>query len=829
MAVTLSLSKCRYPFLSLTQVSIIRIHCSTVIPHLFMIFTVIINYTSYFSLPITTRMKKLFIVLCLIIPCFAQAQTNTKPQWKAHWIGTANSPDTAINTWLAYRKQIDLTQIPKHAIAKIAADSKYWLYINGKMVVFEGELKRGPNPNDTYYDAVNIAPYLKPGKNTIAVLLWYFGKQGFSHKSSGKAGLLFDCQTTGLSILSDKTWKCAKLAAYQTAGDPKPNYRLPESNIMYDARLAIDNWQSANYKDGAMEFASERGAMGAAPWNKLVLRPIPLWKNYGLKDYLNIKTSSSATTDTVIAQLPYNAQITPYLEVEASAGQKIVMCTDNYLFNDGGEPNLRGEYITKAGTQQYESLGWLNGQKVYYIIPKGIKVIKLAYRETGYDTKFAGSFTSSDPFFNKLWQKSQRTLYITMRDGYMDCPDRERAQWTGDATNESGEAFYALSPSSHALAKKWLHELIDWQRPDSSLFAPSPAGNWNVELPDQVAASVGFYGLYNYYLHTGDKQTIAELYPGAKRYLDSWKINEKGTIVFRKVGWTWGDWGDNRDLLVLFNSWYYIAMKGMQQSAIALGKTDDADRYTALMQTFYTSFNKQFWNGTSYRDPAYKGETDDRAQALAVVSGLAFDGKYPAILKVLQKEEHASPYMEKYVFEAMFKMGYVDEALQRHKKRFGPMVNNPNFDTLFEGWGIGKEGYGGGTVNHAWSGGGLTVLSQYLCGISPVEPGYKLFRIAPNPGSIHNAYAQIETIKGTIKTSFINEEKSFLITVNVPKKTEGIVDVTKLYHKIFVNGKLIVRNGHINSSSNITAGYSEHTGQYYFRLKSGTWTIKAFK
>jgi alpha-L-rhamnosidase len=140
------------------------------------------------------------------------------------------------------------------------------------------------------------------------------------------------------------------------------------------------------------------------------------------------------------------------MEVEASAGQKIVMCTDNYLFNDGGEPNLRGEYITKAGTQQYESLGWLNGQKVYYIIPKGIKVIKLAYRETGYDTKFAGSFTSSDPFFNKLWQKSQRTLYITMRDGYMDCPDRERAQWTGDATNESGEAFYALSPSSHALA-----------------------------------------------------------------------------------------------------------------------------------------------------------------------------------------------------------------------------------------------------------------------------------------------------------------------------------------------------------------------------------------
>lgn len=47
---------------------------------------------------------------------------------------------------------------------------------------------------------------------------------------------------------------------------------------------------------------------------------------------------------------------------------------------------------------------------------------------------------------NELWKRSVRTLYITMRDSYMDCPDRERAQWWGDEVNELGEAFYALSP-----------------------------------------------------------------------------------------------------------------------------------------------------------------------------------------------------------------------------------------------------------------------------------------------------------------------------------------------------------------------------------------------
>ena len=41
-----------------------------------------------------------------------------------------------------------------------------------------------------------------------------------------------------------------------------------------------------------------------------------------------------------------------------------------------------------------------------------------------------------------------------MRDNYMDCPDRERAQWWGDEVNELGEAFYALSPSGRKTSRK---------------------------------------------------------------------------------------------------------------------------------------------------------------------------------------------------------------------------------------------------------------------------------------------------------------------------------------------------------------------------------------
>src|SRR5690606_773855 len=192
-----------------------------------------------------------------------------------------------------------------------------------------------------------------------------------------------------------------------------------------------------------------------------------------------------------------------------------------------------------------------------------------------------------------------------------------------------------------------------------------------------------------------------------------------------------------------------------------LNKSDDAQQYLEKMSLMKKEFNARFWNGESYRNPGYEGETDDRVHALAILSGVADADKYPQIMKVFSQEEHASPYMEKFVFEAMYQMGFPAEPNKRHEKRFSETVNNDYFTTLFEGWGIGNKGYGGGTVNHAWSGGGLTILSSYLCGIRPLKPGYKVFAVAPQPGSVKNASAEIISVAGKISAAFRNEMNKF--------------------------------------------------------------------
>ncbi len=749
-------------------------------------------------------MKKI-VFSFLVLLCFsnlvsAQQSLNTSPfNWKAQWI-RAFEQQNETNNWTAYHKQFQLDEIPDEALAKIACDSKYWMWINGELAVFEGQLKRGPSPEDTYYDEVDIAPYLQKGDNTIAILVWYFGKDGFSHNSSGKAALIFDYQAPGFELLSDASWKASIRREFGTAGLPLPNFRLPESSIRYNARIGNFDFTKAGYKAKGWRGTATIGVPPVAPWNKLIKRPVPQWKDFGMKDYENkMNFPFVSTGDTIVGVLPYNAQITPWFKIEAQGGEEITLLTDHYY--GGGHPNVRGEYITRKGVQEYENLGWMNGQKVYYFIPKGVKVLDLKYRETGYNTEFTGRFDCSDDFYKRLWKKAERTLYITMRDTYMDCPDRERSQWWGDMVNESGEAFYALDPDSRFLTQKGMLELINWQREDSTIFSPIPAGNWIKELPGQMLASIGYFGFWNYYMNTGDRATIAKVYEGVKRYLDIWELDENGVLVKRLTGdsgsghsdrgWYWGDWGTNVDKDLLMNEWYYLALKGYKNMSVLFEKQDQAAWAERQMKSFKVAFNQTFWKGDEYRSYNYKDDIDDRGQALAVVAGLADEDKYKTIFKILQTQEYASPYMEKYVCEALFLMGQSEYGLERLKNRFQPMVDNKDHSTLFEGWGIGKDGYGGGSTNHAWSGGGLTILAQYVCGLYPLEPAWESFRVKPDLAGLDFAETSNETLAGRVAARVSKTKSGIEMKRTVPQGSEAVVYIPANANTVIFNGQTI--------------------------------------
>ena len=136
-------------------------------------------------------MNKLLLALLLFLLSFSWIKVTASDScpesfpWKAQWINTERC-QSATNTWLIYRKSFAVTNVPNQLIARIAADSKYWLWINDQLVIFEGGLKRGPSPSGTYYDPVDIAPYLTKGSHTYLALAFRERRfQSYQQRESG--------------------------------------------------------------------------------------------------------------------------------------------------------------------------------------------------------------------------------------------------------------------------------------------------------------------------------------------------------------------------------------------------------------------------------------------------------------------------------------------------------------------------------------------------------------------------------------------------------------------------------------------------------------------
>lgn len=149
------------------------------------------------------------------------------------------------NTFVLFRKEIDLAETPKSAAGWVLADSRYELLVNGKRIHF------GPAPCDPRWleaDPVDIASALRPGKNVVAAKVLFYG-QGDGTSPLGKPGFIFLLNVENSSgktvISSDSSWNACLPRSWQP-GHYKRWY-LRSLQEEFDARLYPEGWDRPDY------------------------------------------------------------------------------------------------------------------------------------------------------------------------------------------------------------------------------------------------------------------------------------------------------------------------------------------------------------------------------------------------------------------------------------------------------------------------------------------------------------------------------------------------------------------------------------------------------
>jgi len=591
----------------------------------------------------------------------------------AKWIWCENNQ--VLNDFVLFRKEFELESIPQDATTYIGVDTRYWLEINGQPVVKEGGLFRESVPGGGYVDEINIAPFLKEGKNKIDILAWFYGRGGRNNVNSGYAGLIFQCDAIG--IKSNETFLCQRHPAYYTPIDEKCTYLHGGGSVGYDNRVNLGEFVPA------VEYENK--------WGDTNIRPIPLFRFADAKQYTG--------------KLPYGMWFTVSFEVEGEDGEKVRVYSDRYAVNGGpgDDHNIYygyfHEFTLKKGINKLSTISPVFGEEICF----SKEVSNVKYIETGYDCDINGVVDFGDELLNKLIQKSARTLYVCMRDNFMDCPDRERGQWIGDVSVQVPQVFYLLSEKAQILVKKAIYDFITHRKGDV-LVGNVPGENF-CELPAQSLNAISEWGMIASYVeYSGDEEVLNDCFEPMINYLKLFEMGSDGLICSRAGDWAWTDHLYNQDARVIENSWYYSALKFSDKVAKILHNDQYNDFLHDRMKSIEDNFEKAFWKGEYFSSGKV---VDDRANALAVLSGLCTKEKYPLIRRILLSVFNATVYMENYVLIALCEMGYREDAYNRMMSRYYNLAMNDN-STLWEDF------YLLGTKNHAWSGAPVTIAYRYF-------------------------------------------------------------------------------------------------------------------
>lgn len=402
----------------------------------------------------------------------------------------------------------------------------------------------------------------------------------------------------------------------------------------------------------------------------------------------------------------------------------------------------------------------------------------------------AGSFACSDARLNEIWEASVRTCELSAVPSYVatnvepcvttfpylaDGAKRDRLVWSGDLWWAERNMFFGFK-SEAPYMKGSLEMLAANQTPEGYVQAcpwpeqPKPkSGEWGPFQSDEFAAWF-VPVLADYVLYSGDIDTARRFMPNVNRLVAYLKSNCRADGLFEQRMETSKHasslaFGSNS---IRHRAYMNILLWKVYIDAARLANWADDGETAKMLEKdavrLAAAIRRTFWDAHAgwFRDAIENAEVFGwHASALAMAVGFVTKDEAASLKDGFAWTAHGK--FQALGARGLFEQGYSAQALKLIAEHGWYDVVNPDWKGLrltSECMQLIRKGWGDEAHPDTALAG---VLSNYVLGAEPIEPGWKRFRVRPRPA------CGLVWAKGIVPTPFGEIEISWKLLRGSPK------------------------------------------------------------
>ncbi|MDB5229436.1 MAG: alpha-L-rhamnosidase [Chitinophagaceae bacterium] len=743
-----------------------------------------------------TRITGFCLTLFIILSINAQ-QLSINPSllnnyWSASWITSADAVPRGYAVY-HFRNTIALESKPQKFIVHVSADNRYRLFVNGKAVC------SGPSRGDLYnwyFETLDIAPFLLPGKNVIAALVWNMGEHApVAQISNQTAFVLQGDGENEKAINTNSSWKVLINKSYHPCSTDNAQklrtYMVVGPGDSVNAALYPWQWEQNSYDDNSWQAAKRVSSpvpvgYGSDNLWSLVPRNIPLMEESLQRIPLVRRASGINVTNdflkgnhpltvpanqhvTILLDQSFNTVAYPELIVSSGKNSNIRLTYAEALFKNGKKEN-RNEIEGKEIIGNYDVFQPDGGSKrlfrplwfkTYRYLQLDIDtkdeplIIEDLYgMYTGYPFTVKASFTSNDQSLQDLWTVGWRTARLCAGETYFDCPYYEQLQYEGDTRIQSLISLYVTGDDR--LMRKAIIDFYNSRVPEGLTQGRYPSNRTQV-IPPFSLFWVSM--LHDYFMHR-DPVFIKQFLTAAEGVLNWYenKIDPNINMLGPMKWWSFVDWNKafpggtppaaNNGNSSIVTLQYVYTLRQAAEVFDYFNKKTQAAHYRSLAVQLSAGTYKNCFDVAKnlMADDPTKKTFSQHAGIMGVLSGAVPQEKSKEVMmKVLYDTtlSQATFYYRFYLTRALKKAGmanlyYSQLKSWRDMLKIGLTTFAENPDPTRSDC-------------HAWSASPNYDFFATICGINPSSPGFQKVEIKPALGELHNVTGKIPHPNGEIE------------------------------------------------------------------------------